>query len=152
VSLVGPFDVEGHLGTDGRFYLIDTARLFPPTAPNLLRKNDSGIQYLYNRMRPELVKIYPHPLSSEAFSKARRVNESKLDSLCIEATEFLLYNVIPNFAAHLDSTFNLTNNAKQTKLLHDEILRESRLRGINMRLLSSLSLIVHPLIIDILDY
>ena len=25
-------DVEGHLGTDGKFYLIDTARVFPPTA------------------------------------------------------------------------------------------------------------------------
>ncbi len=26
-------DIEGHLGKDGRYYLLDTARLFPPTAP-----------------------------------------------------------------------------------------------------------------------
>lgn len=26
-------DVEGHLGKDGRYYLVDTARLFPPTTP-----------------------------------------------------------------------------------------------------------------------
>ena len=27
-------DIEGHLGTDGRFYLIDFSRTFPPTDPN----------------------------------------------------------------------------------------------------------------------
>ena len=26
----GPVDMEGHLGSDGRFYLVDFARLFPP--------------------------------------------------------------------------------------------------------------------------
>jgi hypothetical protein len=27
-------DVEGHLGTDGRFYMVDFARVFPPTTPD----------------------------------------------------------------------------------------------------------------------
>ena len=27
-------DVEGHVGTDGRFYMIDFARMFPPTTPD----------------------------------------------------------------------------------------------------------------------
>jgi hypothetical protein len=31
--LAGPFDLEGHLGTDGRFYMLDFARLAPPEPP-----------------------------------------------------------------------------------------------------------------------
>lgn len=28
-----PVDVEGHRGTDGRFYLIDYSRVMPPETP-----------------------------------------------------------------------------------------------------------------------
>jgi len=31
--LYGPGDIEGHLGRDGKFYLLDFSRLFPPEAP-----------------------------------------------------------------------------------------------------------------------
>jgi hypothetical protein len=31
--LYGPGDIEGHLGCDGKFYLLDFSRLFPPEAP-----------------------------------------------------------------------------------------------------------------------
>ena len=27
-------DIEGHTGADGRAYVLDTARVFPPEAPN----------------------------------------------------------------------------------------------------------------------
>jgi Clustered mitochondria/Translation initiation factor eIF3 subunit 135 len=33
-SLIGPCDIEVHRGTDDRFYVLDTARVFPPQAPN----------------------------------------------------------------------------------------------------------------------
>ena len=33
-TLCGPADVEGHRGNDGRFYLLDTARIFPPEEPS----------------------------------------------------------------------------------------------------------------------
>jgi hypothetical protein len=33
VELCGPFDLEGHRGTDGRLYLLDFARLCPPEPP-----------------------------------------------------------------------------------------------------------------------
>jgi len=33
VPITGPGDIEGHLGTDGRYYLLDFARLMPPEAP-----------------------------------------------------------------------------------------------------------------------
>jgi len=32
--VVAKGDMEGHIGTDGRFYVIDTARLFPPEPPS----------------------------------------------------------------------------------------------------------------------
>ncbi len=28
-----PIDIEGHYGTDGRYYVLDAARLMPPEAP-----------------------------------------------------------------------------------------------------------------------
>ncbi len=31
--LYGPCDIEGHLGMDGRYYVLDFARVFPPTGP-----------------------------------------------------------------------------------------------------------------------
>ncbi len=32
-TLYGPVDIEGHQGLDGRYYVVDTARLFPAAAP-----------------------------------------------------------------------------------------------------------------------
>lgn len=31
--IYGPLDLEGHRGRDGRLYVLDTARLFPPAVP-----------------------------------------------------------------------------------------------------------------------
>ena len=31
--IYGPVDLEGHKGRDGRYYILDTARLFPPAVP-----------------------------------------------------------------------------------------------------------------------
>ena len=33
-SIYGPGDIEGHKGYDGRYYLIDFARMMPPEAPS----------------------------------------------------------------------------------------------------------------------
>lgn len=33
VMVASPGDLEGHKGLDGRYYLLDVARLFPPEAP-----------------------------------------------------------------------------------------------------------------------
>lgn len=33
VPIVGPGDIEGHKGHDGRYYLLDYARLLPAQAP-----------------------------------------------------------------------------------------------------------------------
>jgi hypothetical protein len=31
-ELCAPADIEGHLGTDGLYYVLDTARVFPPVS------------------------------------------------------------------------------------------------------------------------
>ena len=35
VPIVGPGDIEGHRGKDGRYYLLDFARTLPPEAPGV---------------------------------------------------------------------------------------------------------------------
>jgi hypothetical protein len=32
-TIHGPVDIEGHKGLDGRYYVVDTARVFPPSTP-----------------------------------------------------------------------------------------------------------------------
>lgn len=60
----GPVDIEGHLGRDDRFYILDAARLFPPCIPV------AGLRgcHLYRLFRPEFVKNNPVPLCSDAYS------------------------------------------------------------------------------------
>eukprot|EP00698_Gefionella_okellyi_P012452 TRINITY_DN3351_c0_g2_i1.p1 TRINITY_DN3351_c0_g2~~TRINITY_DN3351_c0_g2_i1.p1 ORF type:complete len:1439 (+),score=307.78 TRINITY_DN3351_c0_g2_i1:55-4371(+) len=62
--LYGPGDMEGHRGKDGRLYLIDCARLFPPFPPP--EGDETG--HLYRLLRPELVASNPVPLVSDTFS------------------------------------------------------------------------------------
>lgn len=67
-----PVDAEVHVGTDGRLYLLDTARCFPPTArwPGAIQ---SEFHFLTNHCRPELLKAAQQfglsPVSSDVLSK-----------------------------------------------------------------------------------
>lgn len=65
--LFGPTDIEVHLGSDGRFYVLDFARVFPPTGEPDVRNT-----FLYKLFRPEFLKSYPIPLSSDAFANFSR--------------------------------------------------------------------------------
>eukprot|EP01119_Soliformovum_irregulare_P011787 TRINITY_DN2986_c0_g1_i2.p1 TRINITY_DN2986_c0_g1~~TRINITY_DN2986_c0_g1_i2.p1 ORF type:complete len:349 (-),score=86.96 TRINITY_DN2986_c0_g1_i2:95-1141(-) len=69
VKVCGAGDMEGHLGTDGRSYVIDTARLFPPVHPI----NKARGSFLYRLFRPEFLQQLKFPLNSDAFSKFARV-------------------------------------------------------------------------------
>jgi Clustered mitochondria len=44
-------DLEGHLGEDGRFYMLDFSRVFPPRRPDMSQKNC----HLFHMLRPGLV-------------------------------------------------------------------------------------------------
>jgi hypothetical protein len=55
-------DIEGHKGTDGRYYLIDFARSFPCEKPSARGEN------LTQLFRPEFCAMYPKILCSDAYS------------------------------------------------------------------------------------
>lgn len=63
-TVFGPADIEGHKSkADGKYYLVDYARLMPPQVR--LEKDKTGKQtHLYQLLRPELVQSNPTPLSS----------------------------------------------------------------------------------------
>lgn len=71
-------DLEGHIGLDGRLYIIDFSRSFPPEAPNTksafsfwwhsIDISRYERSYLYHLLRPEYVKQYSKPLCPDAFS------------------------------------------------------------------------------------
>jgi len=96
--LYTPVDMEGHIGTDGRMYLLDFSRLFPPERP---LPSAPRFMYLCRLLRPEFVKIYSEnfgPLSSDAYSRFS-VSEAD-DRTTIEinaATDYLLREHLPLF-------------------------------------------------------
>ncbi|KAL6065225.1 Clu domain-containing protein (Fragment), variant 2 [Balamuthia mandrillaris] len=102
-KLYAPVDIEGHLGRDGRFYVLDYARTFPPEKPSLERRTRKGI-ILYNLLRPELVRQNPVPLSPDAFTVWSRIDPNKVEHNreVLEATERLLNQVIPALAKQLN--------------------------------------------------
>ena len=99
--LYGPVDIEGHVGYDGRFYLLDVARLFPPT--HFTRGQYQLGQQLWDQLRPELVTQFSKPLSSDGLSNFQHASEAHQANREIrEATQFLTRFQIPAVAAILD--------------------------------------------------
>lgn len=106
VQICGPGDIEGHLGTDKRFYVLDTARVFPPTTPVPELRGS----FLYRLMRPEFVKNYRTPLCSDAFS--RWGNDPSDPSVLREhnveireATNAIVEKAVPAFAKRFEDFF-----------------------------------------------
>jgi hypothetical protein len=76
-------DVEAHRGTDGRFYILDTARLMPPLPPREPAAGPSSttapssssasalpkFNHLFQQLRPELVQRHHTPLSADAYTR-----------------------------------------------------------------------------------
>lgn len=99
------------MGTDGRLYCLDFARVFPPEKlPASERVHvDEGHAtnaFLYKLLRPELVLSHPTPLNSDARSNfiVRELyrEEFKAANAGVQAaTERLLKDIIPAFAATL---------------------------------------------------
>ncbi len=82
-------DMEGHLGTDGRFYLLDCARAMPPTAPRVGEHPSRYLSYHFRFLscvyvfqnlmiffcRPEAMRRWTGPpLSPDAFSNFKAVS------------------------------------------------------------------------------
>lgn len=63
--MYSPLDLEVHQGLDGRYYLLDFSRLFPPEALLPGRHKNSWLSKL---LRPELVARFHKPLCSDTYS------------------------------------------------------------------------------------
>ena len=70
IEIYGPIDLEGHFGLDNHFYLVDFSRLFPSDYPQRIINNnfDPPHCYLFQLLRPEIVKNYLTPLCSDSIS------------------------------------------------------------------------------------
>jgi Clustered mitochondria len=122
----GPVDLEGHLGTDGRYYIVDTARLFPP------QKRVPGVRgcHLYKLFRGEYLKEFRHPLSSDALTNWQTPEERpRNDADAITATRELLVSTIPRMAENMcDEPVTVAKDLKER--LHQD--------GVGMRSLGML--------------
>ncbi|KAH3757849.1 Histidine kinase A [Pelomyxa schiedti] len=117
--IYGPTDIEGHVGYDGRFYILDLARLFTPETPDGRTKGSN----LYRLLRPEFVRSNPRSLSSDALSGFNRFDTSgsASDLEARQATDRLRKEIIPCFAEWLEtrSGFDkLSSTDPRTLTLH----------------------------------
>ena len=134
--IYGPCDLEGHLGSDGRLYVIDLARLFPPETPERSRPGC----FLYRLLRPELVRQFHKPLSSDAFTLFGEDSYEQHDAEVREATDFLHHQLIPEFSSMLSLD-------PRNEIEIEEIVMKLHRRGINIRFLGEVrSQVTNPLI------
>ena len=121
VMIYGPGDIEAHEGKDNKFYVVDFGRTFPPEAPS----EPGSRKIFYCLLRPEFVRMYHKPLSSDAFSCWGRCNSKIHNQEVREATQYLYDVIIPKFA---DELYKKKSNVKDIRLT--ESLHSS---GINCR-------------------
>lgn len=91
-------DVELHMGGDQRLYVVDTARVLPPTAP----AGGPHGQVFWNFFRPEFLKLYGSALSADMFSRFGENDSALLDDEGRRAHRYLLEAHIPSVAAILE--------------------------------------------------
>ena len=133
-------DLEGHLGKDGKRYLLDFSRTFPPAykAPELREEEDRSWPF-YHMFRAEFLLRYQvfNRLSPDAYSsfqspefpdeKAQNHQDIK------EASHFLQTQIVHNVCSSLRDSLKLCNSAQghQRLSLSHMLHRE----GLNMRYL-----------------
>eukprot|EP01130_Rhizamoeba_saxonica_P013730 TRINITY_DN5898_c0_g1_i1.p1 TRINITY_DN5898_c0_g1~~TRINITY_DN5898_c0_g1_i1.p1 ORF type:complete len:1374 (+),score=236.36 TRINITY_DN5898_c0_g1_i1:307-4428(+) len=133
-KIYGPGDQEIHKGTDGRYYVIDLARVFPCEAPIDIIGSTRGV--FYKLLRPEFVLKCPKPLCSDGFSQWGAMDPDYLshNQDIYEATLNLYTKVIPDTTYELDMIVQKTsyNNMIQLyKKIDPMLILHSK--GINIR-------------------
>lgn len=127
-------DLEGHVGTDGRRYLIDLSRTFPPCPPQ-----GKTAAHLYKLFRPEFVKMYKVPLCSDGFSRfCDDEKELRYHNKELKTAYAHLFNVtMPNFAAVFDKLVDcvIKLNFVTFQNMKFNIARVCHQNGINLRFL-----------------
>lgn len=133
ITMATATDIEGHVGRDGRFYLLDFSRVFPPVTPD----RDLPGSHLFRMFRPEYVRSFGlFPLCSDAYSKFTsdkagfKEHTEEIDL----ATWQLLTTTIGSFTMDLIAAMEkevavlgTLDNFSVTRMLHS--------RGINVRYL-----------------
>ena len=119
-------DLEVHLGTDNRYYVLDFARSFPPESPPRDRKLRNPRAVYYRLLRPEFVRSYEFPLSPDAFTPwgSKDKNYKQYNSIVLLATKKLLNKIIPEFAKRFD---------EQYETIENKLITEIHRIGINVR-------------------
>lgn len=126
VQLSGPGDLEGHMGTDGKFYVLDAARTLPPEGPDENPEFREDRQVYYKLLRPEFVRKWNQPLCSDAFTSWQRYDPNRTENNLevLKATKYLHERLIPEFAKRLDKMASAgTTFADESK--HDGTISES---------------------------
>lgn len=117
-------DLEGHVGYDGRFYMLDFSRTMPPVHSGLKDRPD----HLYQQFRPEFVRSHAFPLSPDACSMFGRHNAAQHDQEIVEATHFLKNTHIPEVSR------KLVGEAEEAgDILGFSLSEALHRRGVNMR-------------------
>ena len=106
-ELCGPADLEVHLARDGRFYAIDTARMFPPDCNQAIGHAPNF--FLYRSLRQELVQSLPMPLSSDAFSAFGRHHQTEHNEEVRRASTFITNQLIPNLCRDVPQLFRMAS-------------------------------------------
>ena len=107
--IYGPGDIEGHLGTDGKYYVLDFARVFPPECPS-----GPGRDIYYKLLRPEFLRKRGIPLSSDAYSGFGKDNPEDCKEV-YAATLYLFTTVVEDFVKRQCSKIT-KENYKQYRL------------------------------------
>ncbi len=133
VVMATAVDIEGHLGKDSRFYLLDFSRVFPPVTPN--RQVEGS--HLFQMFRPEFVKSFTlFPLCSDAYSNFTaglphaREHAEEVDLATNELLNVSVSNFVAELIARMGEEARIAGNLESfalTQLLHSH--------GINVRYL-----------------
>lgn len=132
-------DVELHVSAvDGRFYLLDLARLLPPLPPR--RRPVGRADYLTRMFRAEFLRRHCGPgralpaLSSDAFSPFGREGKQQLEADVRRAADYLHRTVVPAAAKEFSQL-----GARDGRSV--EVASWLHTRGVNLRYLGDVFLL-----------
>lgn len=137
VMMATAVDIEGHVGRDNRFYLLDFSRVFPPVTPNRTIEGS----HLFQMFRPEFVKSFTlFPLCSDAYSRFTvGLPDAKEHTEEVDLATMELLNVtISNFVAELIA--KMTEEARIAGTLENfNLVQLMHSHGINVRYLGEVA-------------
>lgn len=138
VKVFGPCDLEGHVGEDGRFYLVDFSRMMPPETPRPASVKSS---HLFRLLRPEFVRTFSSPLCSDGYSSfikahGAAVHNRELARATLVLTTELIPQFAPEFTSSLQAEARVHGWMKGMALFR--VSEQLHRRGINIRYLGLL--------------